>query len=90
MVQFITYVISSGGPWGILVIALAYYLRRREAELATLRTRLEKEHTARLEDARQNTQALLATSQRTHEALEILADIHETRMTSPGTTNPRT
>lgn len=67
----------SGGPWGVIVLGLLMHLRRVETERDRLTAKIEAEHQARLLDAKETTQALLSTAQRTHEALEKLADLAE-------------
>lgn len=68
------FLIESGGLWGLIVLGLLVHLRRLENERERLTLKIEAEHQARLDDAKQNTKALLETSTRTHEALEVIAD----------------
>jgi hypothetical protein len=78
------FLIERGGLWGLIVLGLLFQLRRLEAERARLTAKLEAEHLSRLEDAKANTHALLATAERTHVALEKLADLAEFPPKRPG------
>lgn len=71
------YLLESGGLWGVIVLGLLWHLRRLETERTRLTAKIEAEHLERLNDAKENTKALLATSERTHVALERLADLAE-------------
>jgi hypothetical protein len=71
------FLIERGGLWGLIVLGLLVQLHRLEAERTRLTAKIETEHQNRLNDAKENTKALLETSERTHVALERLADLAE-------------
>lgn len=77
MTDLPNYLIEHGGLWGLMVLGLLGLLARIERERSRLTMKIEAEHQARLEDAKANTKALLETAERTHQALERLADIAE-------------
>jgi len=69
------FLIEQGGVWGVIAIALAGALLYKERETQRLRAQLDAEHLARLNDAKENTRALLDIAEQTHEALDKLPSI---------------
>lgn len=61
--------LMNGGPYGVIA-ALVWAVRH-------LYSRLEKEHTARLDDQKAATQALLGLNDRVHQALDRTAEMVE-------------
>jgi hypothetical protein len=62
--------VEQGGLWGIMAVALSAALLYKERETQRLRTQLDAEHQARLNDARENTKALLEMGEKTYQALD--------------------
>ena len=74
--------IAQWGAVGLLLAALVWALVRSEKENEALRGELKAEHTARLDDAKKNAEAMLAMSDKVHSTVDKLADIAE-RLTTP-------
>lgn len=58
---------------------------RSELDRQNLLTKLEAEHSARLEDAKANTKAMLDLSNQVHQTVDRLSEVAE-KLSRPGTT----
>jgi len=69
------FLVEQGGIWGVMCVGLAAALLYKERETQKLLSQLEREHAARLTDAKENTKALLEIAQQTNEALDKLQSL---------------
>ncbi|HXK18146.1 MAG TPA: hypothetical protein VNG33_10110 [Polyangiaceae bacterium] len=69
------FLIDQGGIWGLIAAALSGALMYKERESQRLRAQIDAEHLARLNDAKENTRALLSIAEQTHEALDKLQSL---------------
>lgn len=83
MKELIDYLLNSAGVWGLVVVLLLLAIRKLDERAERTAAALTREHEARLADAKEYATTLLATSERTHEALEHLASLHESERPQP-------
>lgn len=83
MDALVSYLTGHGGPWAFVVLGLLLALLDRERKISELRAEVSVLHQARLTDAKASTEALLKMSEKTHEALEVLAAREEQRAAHP-------
>lgn len=65
------------GAWGVIVVGLAYAVVHLWKQLKEAQGRLDQEHKERLNDAKQNTTAMLELAERSTEAISQLHDLIE-------------
>jgi hypothetical protein len=69
------FLVEQGGLWGVIALGLGGALLYLEKDRQKLRTQLDLEHAARLNDAKENTKAMLEVSNQTREAIDRLASM---------------